>query len=77
MFQCLSLNSDSLKREAKAEHKKGELVPAGRIRSRAQGIDMLFDFLKNAVMTSPIIRAAHLILFAKRFWLVADIVSFI
>ncbi len=29
--------------------KNGELVPAGRIRSRAKGIDMLVDFVKNAV----------------------------
>lgn len=29
--------------------KNGELVPAGRVRSRAKGIDMLFDFVKNAV----------------------------
>jgi DegV family protein with EDD domain len=29
--------------------KDGELVPAGRFRSRAKGIDRLFDFVKNAV----------------------------
>jgi len=29
--------------------KNGELVPAGRTRSRAKGIDMLFDFVENAV----------------------------
>ena len=29
--------------------KNGELVPAGRVRSRAKGIDMLFDFVENAV----------------------------
>jgi DegV family protein with EDD domain len=29
--------------------KNGELVPAGRVRSRARGIDILFDFVKNAV----------------------------
>ena len=29
--------------------KDGELVPAGRIRSRAKGIDRLFDFVKNTV----------------------------
>ncbi len=29
--------------------KDGELVPAGRFRSRANGIDRLFDFEKNAV----------------------------
>jgi DegV family protein with EDD domain len=29
--------------------KNGELVPAGRVRSRAKGIDILFDFVKNAV----------------------------
>jgi DegV family protein with EDD domain len=29
--------------------KNGELVPAGRMRSRAKGIDRLFDFVKNAV----------------------------
>ncbi len=29
--------------------KDGELVPAGRVRSRAKGIDKLFDFVKNAV----------------------------
>ncbi len=29
--------------------KDGELVPAGRVRSRAKGIDKLFSFIKNAV----------------------------
>jgi len=29
--------------------KNGELVPAGRVRSHAKGIDMLFDFVENAV----------------------------
>jgi DegV family protein with EDD domain len=29
--------------------KNGELVPAGRVRSRAKGIDILVDFVKNAV----------------------------
>jgi len=29
--------------------KDGELVPAGRVRSRTRGIDRLFDFVKNAV----------------------------
>ena len=29
--------------------KDGELVPAGRIRSRTKGIDRLFDFVKNTV----------------------------
>jgi DegV family protein with EDD domain len=29
--------------------RNGELVPAGRVRSRAKGIDILFDFVKNAV----------------------------
>jgi len=29
--------------------KDGELLPAGRFRSRAKGIDRLFDFVKNAV----------------------------
>lgn len=29
--------------------KNGELVPAGRVRSRAKGTDILFDFVKNAV----------------------------
>ena len=29
--------------------KDGELVPVGRVRSRTKGIDMLFDFVKNAV----------------------------
>ena len=29
--------------------KNGELAPAGRVRSRAKGIDILFDFVKNAV----------------------------
>jgi len=29
--------------------KDGELVPAGRVRSRTKGIDRLFDFVKNAV----------------------------
>jgi DegV family protein with EDD domain len=29
--------------------KNGELVPAGRVRSRAKGIDILFDFVENAV----------------------------
>jgi DegV family protein with EDD domain len=29
--------------------KNGELVPAGRVRSRAKGIDMLFNFVENAV----------------------------
>jgi hypothetical protein len=29
--------------------KNGELVPAGRVRSRTKGIDILFDFVKNAV----------------------------
>ena len=29
--------------------KDGELVPAGRVRSRAKGINKLFDFVKNAV----------------------------
>jgi len=29
--------------------KNGELVPTGRVRSRAKGIDILFDFVKNAV----------------------------
>jgi DegV family protein with EDD domain len=28
--------------------KDGELVPAGQVRSRAKGIDKLFDFVKNA-----------------------------
>lgn len=28
--------------------KNGELVPVGRVRSRAQGIDKLFDFVKNS-----------------------------
>jgi DegV family protein with EDD domain len=29
--------------------KNGALAPAGRVRSRAKGIDVLFDFVKNAV----------------------------
>jgi DegV family protein with EDD domain len=29
--------------------KNGELAPAGRVRSRAKGIDILFDFVENAV----------------------------
>ena len=29
--------------------KDGELVPAGRVRSRARGIDRLFEFVKNTV----------------------------
>jgi DegV family protein with EDD domain len=29
--------------------KDGELVPAGRVRSRNKGIDQLFDFVKNAL----------------------------
>jgi DegV family protein with EDD domain len=29
--------------------KDGELVPAGRVRSRNKGIDRLFDFVKNAL----------------------------
>jgi len=29
--------------------KDGELAPTGRVRSRAKGIDILFDFVKNAV----------------------------
>jgi len=28
--------------------KEGELIPAGRVRSRIKGIDKLFDFVKNA-----------------------------
>ena len=29
--------------------KNGELVPAGRVRNRTKGINILFDFVKNAV----------------------------